>query len=453
MLPLWRKELRIVLCPNKVVVIALNKGLRRKVLLQAILPVIPDSTSDWHAAMAVLEQWLTDNDLNNANLKVLLSSSFLRYAMMPFSDGLSSYSERLAVAGLILESIYGETATQWKLTLDDDQYDKPCLISAMDSELWDALKQMSLSRQLKMISIQPYATSIRNLFSNQIQDGDNLLVVLEDEHAVLIETRNKSISGVRKTTLDEDSGGLSVIDMLHREMLISGLSEETAKIYLHDASDQDHRMQVDAGMDIVLLRDENMEDPSQCSKQTGYEMVRMKESGLRRVVDLDFYKTRVRVNVAAGLLLLFAGLLASTSMVVMHKNIKVEQQRIQLELTQQQNENLNNFLSSSTDSETKQQLQRAASIIEQLSFPWNKLFYAIEENVGNDIALLSVRPDMPASTVELDAEAKNWGAMVSYIKRLEKDSFFSDVHLVSHQNKQSDPQRPVRFKLSCAWGT
>lgn len=41
--------------------------------------------------------------------------------------------------------------------------------------------------------------------------------------------------------------------------------------------------------------------------------------------------------------------------------------------------------------------------------------------------------------------------MLDYIRRLNKGEFLTDVHLVSHQIQQSDPQRPVRFVLSCAW--
>jgi hypothetical protein len=150
--------------------------------------------------------------------------------------------------------------------------------------------------------------------------------------------------------------------------------------------------------------------------------------------------------------MLLTGLVIAAWMAVMHNDTKVEQLQIQSKLAQMKTANPQKSLSDNTDQENKQQLQRATAVIEQLSFPWNKLFQAIEENAGKDIALLSVHPDMLAKTVVLDAEAKNWSGMMSYIKRFEQDRFFTDVHLLSHQTQQSDPQRPVRFKLSCAWG-
>jgi uncharacterized protein YqfB (UPF0267 family) len=445
-LPLLRKELRVVLCPNKVIVMALSNRLHRKVILRAALPVIPDNTSDWHPAIAALDQWLTANGLGKAGVKIWLSSCFLRFAMMPFSDGVSSYAERLTVAGLLMESIYGENASHWKLTLDDEKYGEPCLISAMDSELWEAFNQMFIPKQSKIISIQPYVASVRNSFNNQIQDGDSLLAVVEDEQVVLVETKNKRISGIRKTMLTEDSGELGFVGLLRREMLISGLTEDSAKIFLHVTNKQDRKIQAGSGIDIITLHDEGKSD-----SEAGYEMAGLKEINAGRV-DLDFCKIKVRSNATAGILMLLTGLVIAAWMAVMHNDTKVEQLQIQSKLAQMKTANPQKSLSDNTDQENKQQLQRATAVIEQLSFPWNKLFQAIEENAGKDIALLSVHPDMLAKTVVLDAEAKNWSGMMSYIKRFEQDRFFTDVHLLSHQTQQSDPQRPVRFKLSCAWG-
>jgi hypothetical protein len=168
-----------------------------------------------------------------------------------------------------------------------------------------------------------------------------------------------------------------------------------------------------------------------------------------RKIDLDFRRPSPRRNTRVGFLLLVMGVLTVIWMVTLHNDAQIEQQRIQSLLTQRHGTHA--YQSSAQEKGPALEFQRAAAVIEQLSFPWNKLFQAIEENAGADMALLSIQPDMAARTVMLDAEAKDWGGMVSYIKRLEEDRFFSDVHVVSHQTQQSDPDRPVRFKLSCTW--
>lgn len=170
-----------------------------------------------------------------------------------------------------------------------------------------------------------------------------------------------------------------------------------------------------------------------------------------RKIDLDFHRTSARRKTGIGLLLLLTGVLMVVWMVILHNEALTEQRRIKSLLTRHHVPNGQQSSSRDQGQETAMQFQGAAAVIEQLSFPWSSLFRTIEKNTGKDMALLAIQPDMTSRTVTLDAEAKDWGGMVRYIKRLEKDGFFSDVHLISHQIQQSDPLRPVRFKLACNW--
>ena len=168
-------------------------------------------------------------------------------------------------------------------------------------------------------------------------------------------------------------------------------------------------------------------------------------------IDLDFHKNGARSGAASGLLLLLIGILAVVWIVIIHNDNTLEQSRIKLEIERYRGLMSDRSSSDKSGQDTARQFEQAVSVIEQLSFPWSKLFQALEENAGKDMTLLAIQPDMVAGTVTLSAEAKNWDGMVSYIKLLEEDGFFSDVHLVSHQTQQANPQLPVRFKLSCRW--
>lgn len=170
-----------------------------------------------------------------------------------------------------------------------------------------------------------------------------------------------------------------------------------------------------------------------------------------RKVNLNLYSPGTRNNSGAGALLLLTAALLAAWLVTLHNEAIVEQQRIQSLMAEH---NSAKSEASGTDSRGQSvaaQFQRAAAVIEQLSFPWNKLLRAIEDTTGADVALLAVQPDVAAKTTTLDGEAKNWASMASFVKRLKSDGFFSDVHFVSHQTQQSDPQRPVRFRLLCTW--
>jgi Tfp pilus assembly protein PilN len=151
-----------------------------------------------------------------------------------------------------------------------------------------------------------------------------------------------------------------------------------------------------------------------------------------------------------GWILLAIGTTAVIGLFIHHNMLKAEQEKVQATLAQH---HAKHRASLGTDDakDLAPRLQRAAEVIEQLAFPWNELFKALELSDNDDVVLLSIQPDIKAGTIYINAEARDWSAMLSYVRELSKDKFFSDAHLVSHHIDQTDPQKPIRFVLACAW--
>lgn len=97
------------------------------------------------------------------------------------------------------------------------------------------------------------------------------------------------------------------------------------------------------------------------------------------------------------------------------------------------------------------EIGRANRIIDRLGLPWGELFAAIDATVIDDVALLSVEPDMERREVRISAEAKDSKAMLNYVRSLQHSKAFSNGHIVSHQINKQDPQKPVRFSVVAAW--
>lgn len=97
------------------------------------------------------------------------------------------------------------------------------------------------------------------------------------------------------------------------------------------------------------------------------------------------------------------------------------------------------------------EVQQANQVLRQLSLPWGTLFKAVESAGNKDIALLSMAPDLRKGTVTISAEAKNFDAMLDYIRQLGKREVFGSVLLQNHQVQQTDPEKPIRFSLLAAW--
>jgi hypothetical protein len=107
--------------------------------------------------------------------------------------------------------------------------------------------------------------------------------------------------------------------------------------------------------------------------------------------------------------------------------------------------------SSKSDGQVGQEIKRANEVVQHLSLPWDQLFKAIESSSKGQVALLSILPDEKKGIVNISGEAKNPAAMLDYVRRLEHEKTFFQVHLLNHQVEEQDPQTPVRFSLVATW--
>jgi hypothetical protein len=87
-----------------------------------------------------------------------------------------------------------------------------------------------------------------------------------------------------------------------------------------------------------------------------------------------------------------------------------------------------------------------------LRVDWEGLFGGIEQAVSEDVCLLAVRPDVAGKSVQISGEARNLAAALAFVEALKQDPL-SSVVLLSHQIRQSDPQRPVVFEIAATWTT
>lgn len=97
------------------------------------------------------------------------------------------------------------------------------------------------------------------------------------------------------------------------------------------------------------------------------------------------------------------------------------------------------------------EVEQANQVLRQLSQSWGALFEAVDTSGEQGIALLSLEPDPKKGTVQISGEARDFKALLAYAKQLSTREVFGHVMLQSHQIKQDDPQKPVRFSLLVDW--
>jgi hypothetical protein len=99
----------------------------------------------------------------------------------------------------------------------------------------------------------------------------------------------------------------------------------------------------------------------------------------------------------------------------------------------------------------RDELIRANHVVQTLALPWDMLFRTVEGTVGVPVALLALQPDPQRRTVKISGEAKDYAAVLTYLARLDETGTLHNVHLLSHQRKQDDPQHPLVFTVAASW--
>jgi hypothetical protein len=98
-----------------------------------------------------------------------------------------------------------------------------------------------------------------------------------------------------------------------------------------------------------------------------------------------------------------------------------------------------------------EELQFARDTVRRIAMPWAALFRALEAASSERIALLAIEPDAQNGTVSLTGEAKDYGAVLTYVAQLSDRESLRKVHLVRHEVRSNDPQKAISFSVSASW--
>lgn len=171
---------------------------------------------------------------------------------------------------------------------------------------------------------------------------------------------------------------------------------------------------------------------------------------MRGGLRLDFAKRTPSERKAGIAALILAGITAAY-LVGAYVNRVTERDALEVEwrvLQEKRGARYPGRLSAEAVARLKSQIDHANRTAERLALPWEAFFSGLEASVTPEVALLGVEPDIPARTVQILAEAKDYAAMLAYVRKLAEQPLFADPYIVSHEIQVSDPQRPIRFSVA-----
>lgn len=91
-----------------------------------------------------------------------------------------------------------------------------------------------------------------------------------------------------------------------------------------------------------------------------------------------------------------------------------------------------------------------SSLANEIRYPWDRVFQAVERADGADIELLELQPDKQAGSITLRGEARSNEALAAYLDRLAMQAVLQNVHLVRHQRAAHDRLEVLEFEIKSA---
>lgn len=89
--------------------------------------------------------------------------------------------------------------------------------------------------------------------------------------------------------------------------------------------------------------------------------------------------------------------------------------------------------------------------IHQLNLPWDVLFTQLEAAKSDGIALLGIEPNAKSDAIKVEGEAKDYAAMLKYVRSLSAQGVLQNVYLTAHKMDDQNPDKPVHFTLEASW--
>lgn len=221
----WPEFIQIALAPYRVTLLRRRRGSRR-IHTRAALPV-PDST--WQAALETLARALPP--LGRGSLaEGVISSHWVRYALLPWSPAIVSSLELSAYAREHFVAVHGERARQWMVSATFQGFGRPSLASALDTPFHTDLVQVLQTRGIRLNRLVPHLSAAWRFCRRRLPAGAWL--VLPEPGRVTLALADAR--GLARLTSQGVANGVcfeSIAALIEREERLAG--REPARPPLH----------------------------------------------------------------------------------------------------------------------------------------------------------------------------------------------------------------------------
>jgi hypothetical protein len=223
----------IALAPDSLSFVRIEGVFRRHVSEKRTIACDPAFGAEpWQGALAALARIAEGIRDARAEVTVVLSNHFVRYTLIPWSEGLSNAEEETAFVRYCFAKVHGDRSKAWDLRLSRAPAGSARIASAVDSALVQAIRaSFPAGAKAKLASVQPYLMSAFNRWRSLVKDARAWFLLVEHGRACLAHVESGRWTAVRNARGSfEDPTQWA--ELLERERHQVGGSE-TSGIYVH----------------------------------------------------------------------------------------------------------------------------------------------------------------------------------------------------------------------------
>lgn len=222
------EHLAVFVAPTELVLVHW-RGIPRRIVDKRTCPVAAGDGDAQAAAAAAFAEALLDTGCRRT--RVILSSHFTHYQLLPWRVDLDDVDEEQAYARLLFAETYGDDiAAGWRIGLSDEPPGLPRLAAAVAAELLAALAQAAMAANTRLMSVQPYLVAVANRWRRHLNRRQATWLVLhEDKRACLALIENSRWRWVRCVRVGDDWSE-RLPEIVEHEIVLAGTESTPADV-------------------------------------------------------------------------------------------------------------------------------------------------------------------------------------------------------------------------------
>lgn len=185
MSPLWRDRLIVGLSPQRLTAVRLGRGLYPRPIRQCEVSLeIDDSGTSWRPGLTAFQELIRDAQWQATSVDFVLSSHFVRYAVIPNDPNAQTQDERAALGVIVFRKAFGTLCHNWTITLGETQKGVSTLGAAIPEPLIEGLRA-SVGKYARTRSIRPDLMDAFNRVVKNVGSNPAIFLLVEPGRVTL----------------------------------------------------------------------------------------------------------------------------------------------------------------------------------------------------------------------------------------------------------------------------